>query len=298
LGGKGANVGTLGFQVGPRVNAASRMSGRATSAINFLISEDPSLLAESWTTISSYNDQRKDIEKQMIDIAQQKFIEGAPAIVAYHESFEPGVQGIVASKLVEKFGVPAIMLSDAGDDFIVGSGRAGQFLHLRDALQFVEDQHPGILVSFGGHKAAAGLKFHKKDLKLFNELFLLAVCHQLDGQDTTPYIKTDGALDGYLSLDTHYQIKNLAPFGMGFSTPVFNDRMTVTWARMVGKDPVHLSLMFNGNIKAIQFRAIENSGDPMPVNVGDLVDVVYQTDVNQWNNEESLQLKVKRISQS
>jgi len=293
--GKPAKVGILGFQVGPRINATPRMTGKIDTAIKFLVSEDPDEIRQSYDAMDFYNDQRKDIEKDMLDLARQQYVEGVPHVIAHHESFDPGVQGIVASKLVDEFGVPAIMLSNLNDsDYIVGSGRAGQFLHLRDALQFIDDHCPGLLKSFGGHKAAAGLKFHKDNLLLFKEVFMEAVEQQFKDQDITPFIRTDGALNSNLCLETHYNISRLSPFGMGFSTPIFSDTMKVTEARMVGGNPVHLSMRLDG-IKAIQFYAIDNPEDPMPVKVGDTVDVVYNTDVNEFRGNVELQLMVKRI---
>lgn len=293
--GKTADVGTLGFQIGPRINATSRMTGKIDTAIKFLISEDPDEINESFKAMELYNDQRKTLEKDMLDIARQQYFEGTPCLIAYHESFDPGVQGIVASKLVDEFGVPAIMLANIKDsDYITGSGRAGQFLHIRDALQNVEDQYPGIFKSFGGHRAAAGLTFHKDNLLLFKEVMYEVVEKQLKGQDTTPFLLTDGTLDGQLTIETHHYINRLAPFGMGFPAPVFNESMKVSDARMVGKTPVHLSMRF-GNIKAIHFFAIDDPEESMPVNVGDTVDLVYQTDINEFRGEESLQLIVKKI---
>jgi single-stranded-DNA-specific exonuclease len=196
--------------------------------------------------------------------------------------------------MVEKFGVPSIMLADIEDtDYISGSGRAGQFLHLREALQDVEDRTQGLLISFGGHKAAAGLKFHKGKLKEFKKEFYKSVEDQLKGQDTTPYISTDGSLANSLTLETHYEISNLAPFGMGFPTPSFSDIMEVTNAIMVGKNPVHLSMHLDG-IKAIQFFSIDKPGDPMPVQNGDRVKVVYQIAENVWNGYRNLQILVKK----
>jgi len=296
--GRTANVGTLGFQIGPRINAASRMTGKSDIANQYLISEDPNILESAYNAMDQFNTRRKKIEQDMINIAAQQYNPGDPCIIAYHESFDPGVQGIVASKLVERFGVPAIMLANIPDtDALAGSGRAGQSLHLRDALQAVEHQHPEFFISFGGHKAAAGLKFKAEKLDLFKGLFTKAVEQQLFGQDTTPFIQTDGSLKGFLDLDTHHQIHSLAPFGMGFPTPSFCDTFTVTGAQMVGQTKVHLSLQLD-HIKAIQFFAVESPDDPMPVQVGDEVRVVYQTDSNFWNGQDNLQLVVKKIEKT
>ena len=123
-----------------------------------------------------------------------------------------GIQGVVASKISEKFGIPTIMLADIDNSLVSGSGRAGQFLHLQDALQTFDEIYPDILISYGGHKAAAGVKLHKNNIKTFQNGFYNIVKEQLQGQDITPYIKTDGSLKGQISFGTYNQIEQLSPF--------------------------------------------------------------------------------------
>jgi single-stranded-DNA-specific exonuclease len=122
-----------------------------------------------------------------------------------------------------------------------------------------------------------------------------AVNTQLTDQDTTPYIKTDGSLKGHLNSDTYYQIEALNPFGIGFPSPTFSDVMTATNVRVVGKSPVHLSMKLDG-IKAIQFYALDNPGDPLQINSNDKVKVVYTLSMDEWQGRKSLQLIIKRIS--
>jgi single-stranded-DNA-specific exonuclease len=293
---KEANVGTLGFQLGPRVNAASRMSGVADSAIGFLTSDDHDAVKAYYVTLCDYNDKRKKIEQDMEAVARKQSRKEDPCIIAYDQSFDPGVQGIVAGRLVEKFGKPAVMLADVpGTEFVTGSCRGGQFLHVRDVLQTIADTNEGFFESFGGHAAAAGLKFHQGKVGAFKTEFVKALEAQLADEDTTPFIETDGSLKGILNIATHNSIQDLSPYGMGFATPVFHDTMTVTSARMVGANPVHLKLELDG-IEAIKFYAIQNADDPMPVQHGDRVEVLYQTDLNVWKGQESLQLIVKRLT--
>jgi single-stranded-DNA-specific exonuclease len=290
-----ANVGFLGYQLGPRINASSRMTGEANAAINFLISKNPDEISAAYQKLNHYNDNRRKIEQQMFDTAKEQINKNDNIFIGYDTSYDPGIQGIVASKLTETFNVPAIMLADIGDDLVAGSGRSGKFLHFRDALQSFDDNYPGILVSFGGHKAAAGLKIHKKNIEILQKGLSDTVNTQLAGQDTTPYIKTDGSLKEHLNFDIYYQIEALSPFGMAFPTPIFSDVMNATDVRVVGKNPVHLSMKLDG-IKAIQFFALDNPGDPLEINSNDKVDVIYTLSMDEWRGRKSLQLKVKRIS--
>jgi single-stranded-DNA-specific exonuclease len=295
LDGRKANVGFLGYQLGPRINASSRMTGEANVAINFLISKNPDEISAAYQKLNHYNDNRRKIEKQMFDTAKEQINKNDNIFIGYDESYDPGIQGIVASKLTETFGIPAIMLADLGDDLVAGSGRSGKFLHFRDALQSFDDNYPGILVSFGGHKAAAGLKIHKKNIEILQKGLSDTVNTQLAGQDTTLYIKTDGSLKEHLNFDTYHQIEALNPFGMGFPSPIFSDVMTATDVRVVGKNPVHLSMKLDG-IKAIQFNALNNPGDSLQISSNDKVDVIYTLSVDEWQGRKSLQLIVKKIS--
>jgi len=295
LNGQKANVGFLGFQLGPRINAGSRMTGEANAAIEFLVSKNPDKISAAYRQLDHCNYNRRKIEKRMFDAAKKRVNKENNIFIDYNEGYDPGVQGIVAGKLAEAFGIPAIMLADIGDDLVAGSGRSGQFLHIRDALQSFDDNYPGILVSFGGHRAAAGLKIHKENIEILQKGLSDTVNTQLADQDTTPYIKTDGSLKGHLNFGTYYQVEALNPFGIGFPTPTFNDAMTATNVRVVGKNPVHLSMKLDG-IKAIQFYALDNPGDPLQINSNDKVEVVYTLSMDEWQGRKSLQLIIKRIS--
>ena len=296
LNGQILDTGFLGFQAGPRINAVSRMTGVPSAAMAFLTSEDPAQVEKYFKKMDQCNDIRKGLEQKMFGLALSQCDENAPCAIAFHESFDPGVQGIVASKLSKKTGKPAIMLApvQGNPDLIVGSGRAGQFLHLRDAFQAVEDRNPGFFVKFGGHAAAAGLSIYKDDLDRFKEEFAKAVEDQLDGVDTTPYILVDGSLRDNLSLEAHKKISRLAPFGQGFPAPEFCDTMTVSGPRMIGKNPVHLKMELNG-IEAVMFNAIENPEQPVPVRDGEKIKAVYHTSCNAFGGNESLQLMVQHI---
>ena len=295
LNGQKANVGFLGFQLGPRINAGSRMTGEATAAIDFLVSKNVDKISAAYQQLDHCNYNRRKIEKRMFDTAKQQINKKDHIFIDYNASYDPGVQGIVAGRLAETFGIPAIMLADIGDDLVAGSGRSGQFLHIRDALQSFDDNYPGILVSFGGHRAAVGLKIHKKNIEILQKGLNDNVNIQLADQDTTPYIKTDGSLKGHLNSATYYQIEALNPFGIGFPAPTFSDIMTATNVRIVGKNPVHLSMKLDG-IKAIQFYALDNPKDSLRINSNDKLEVVYTLSMNEWQGRKSLQLIIKRIS--
>jgi single-stranded-DNA-specific exonuclease len=291
---KPAGVGQLGFQIGPRVNASSRMTGRADLAIDFLLSADMDQVCSAYDELETHNKKRQAIEAEMLIEARKRVSGKEPAIVFYSESNHAGIQGIVASKLSEMFGKPAIMFADVADGMVSGSGRAGQFLHLQAALETLDENMPGLLVSFGGHKAAAGLKIHKKNIQRFTNGFYQIVQEQLKGQDTTPYKETDGSLTGFINLDTCYQIEKLQPFGIGFPTPTFCDQMEARYVRVIGKTQTHLSMMLD-RYKAVFFNALETPESPWPFKDGQTVGVLYTVNVNEWQGQRNLQLIVRDV---
>lgn len=312
LNGKDVDTGYLAFQLGPRINASSRMTGEALTALNFLMEHDLDRSAEYYEQLDLLNKNRQKTEREMFEEAKKQINITDPILVYYSKNNHPGIQGIVAGKLAEKFGTPVVMLADIADGIVVGSGRAGQFLHLRDALQTFDNLYPGIFIAYGGHRAAAGFKLKKEDIDLFKKELPGIVTKQLCGQDTTPYLQTDGSLkvgckkflpnsntgnfeNNQINLETYYQIERLKPFGMGFPSPVFHDQMVATDIKTMGKTPVHLSMKLDG-IKAAFFHAIDQPGDPLPVNSGDLVNVVYTLDLNFWQGRENLQLIIKKLS--
>lgn len=292
---KTAGVGDLAFQIGPRINASSRMTGRADSAIDFLISQNPEVVSNAYLFIDEQNQKRQQIENRMFLDVKERITGKESAIVHYSAENHPGIQGIVASKLSEAYGIPTILLADVENGMVAGSGRAGQFLHLRDALQTFDESHPGILTSYGGHKAAAGLKLRKDHVALFQKDFCEVVEKQLNGRDITPYQSTDGSLNGFINLDTYYQIERLKPFGMGFPTPLFYDEMTATKIRVIGKTRDHLSMMLDHH-KAVYFRALETPDAPWPVDEEETVGVLYTLNLNEWMGQKSIQLIVREIT--
>jgi single-stranded-DNA-specific exonuclease len=225
--------------------------------------------------------------------ARKQVSEKDPAIIYYSESNHAGIQGIVASKLSEIFGKPAIMLADVENGMVAGSGRAGQFLHLQAALETLNEDMPDLFISFGGHKAAAGLKIHKKDVQRFTNGFHEVVREQLKGQDTTPYKETDGSLDGFIDLDTCYQIENYSLLASGFRRPLSMMRWR-PGIRVIGKTRTHLSMMLDGH-KAVYFNALETPESPWPVSDGQTVGVVYTLNLNEWQGRRSVQLFVRDV---
>jgi len=291
----------LAFQIGPRINARSRMAD-PYAALHFLLASDHENALHYLKQLDSDNQDRKFIERDMTETAKQRAAslveQGFSSLVIYLPEGHPGVQGIVASRLVEAFGRPAIVLCDSHEPTqLTGSARGIAELHLRDALQGIVDVRPELLVKFGGHKHAAGLAIERTLLNDFQTAFEQAVCAQLGDQMLAPIIWTDGTLPAEsFSLDTLAELDRLQPFGREFEAPIFEGHFEVAGVRAVGAEPIHLSLQlraFDAVLSAIWFRALEAAGDPLPLAPGDTVHCAYQLNGNTFRGKTTLQLIVR-----
>lgn len=293
---------TLGFQLGPRINARSRMAD-PYAALHFLLAEQIEAASYQLQLLDSDNQDRRFVEKEMVEsamqAAEQQVAAGLQSLVAYVSDGHSGVQGIVASRLVERYGRPTVVLTPAADDRqLSASARSVPGIHIRDALQRVDDYHPGLLVRFGGHQGAAGLTLWKDKLVTFQQAFERAIGVQLGERRLSPCIYTDGELEaGLLNLETLNLIKTLEPFGREFDTPLFAGVFRVDSLRVVGADPVHLLLQLSvegdGQMhKGIWFRALPHAGASLPFQAGDLVHFTYQLEENIFRDRRSLQLNI------
>jgi len=293
---------TLGFQLGPRINASSRMAD-PYEALHYLLAKHPETAAQHLELLDSDNQQRRKVEKEMVNAAlqgaEEQVAAGMQSLVAYLEEGHSGVQGIVASRLVEKHGRPTVVLTPANDSrHLAASARSVPGISIHAALQRVDELNPGMLVKFGGHHAAAGLTLWRERLVGFQQAFERAIVYQLGDRKLSPYLLTDGELDPEMvSLEAFNLLKKLEPYGREFETPLFDGIFQVEGIRAVGADPVHLQLDLTlanetNLIKAIWFRALPYAGAALPFQEGDQVRLAYRLDENLYKGRASLQLMV------
>ncbi|WP_445003842.1 single-stranded-DNA-specific exonuclease RecJ [Halomonas mongoliensis] len=291
---------TLGFQMGPRINARSRLDD-PYAALHFMLAADDATAARHLETLDQDNQSRKAIEADMAEearaLAVPSLAADAPAIVVFLESGHPGVQGIVASRLVQAYGRPALVLTPASaPGMLTGSGRSIEGLHLRDALQRTFELAPEALPRFGGHRGAAGVGVPVDRLDAFKAAFLQAVGEQLGGAELYPKILTDGDLaPEALSLETLASLEALGPYGREFEAPLFQGEFLIERLRPVGADGTHLMLELSlGAVshRAIWFRAL-TPGEVPAFGVGDRLRCAFKLNRNRWRGRESLQLMVE-----
>ena len=294
------NAEDLAFRVAPMLNAASRVAD-VDDGLSFLLATDRGQAVRWMERLTSANQERKAIERDMTEIAlalvAPQIAAGRLGALAFHPDFHPGVVGICASRIKERTGRPAGVFAPKASDsaLLTGSFRTIDYapFHVRDALQWIADHHPGILLRFGGHAGAAGATLARERLPDFERAWEAAVGQQIT--EAHPVILTDGALRGAeIDLALFATIEGLAPFGKGFERPVFELEARVEAATPRG-DGTHLKLRLeaDGNrLEAIWFRARPSPDVDLPVAPGDAARFAVTLGLNRWNGSETLQLIV------
>ncbi|MFK5985701.1 MAG: single-stranded-DNA-specific exonuclease RecJ [Pseudomonadota bacterium] len=298
----------LGFQMGPRINARSRMSD-PFQALFFVTAERDQQAQQTLATLDEDNKLRKATEKEMLfkakTLARQHIKQYHYSMVVFDPDFHAGVQGIVASRLVDQYGRPTVVFSvSANPDIITASARTVSAVHIRDILQQISSLKPELLISFGGHKGAAGLKIKKTQLDEFKTLFEQQIQQQMHSdkkereQALQPILLIDGALTAQqLCYQSVVQLEQLQPYGREFEKPSFKNQFIVQFIRHLGKDGEHLSLLLvheNQVIRSIWFNALEKDEFPEFVE-GDTVEVVYQLMKDDYRGEGNFQLNIRYI---
>ena len=295
------NAEYLGFQVATRINAASRVSDVAT-ALDFLTSEtlDEALL--NLTQLDENNTERRAQQQTMLEEAQ------ATAKSLYHPQKyslavplqgNAGIQGIIATRIGEHFGLPCVAMTDLKDGNLAGSGRAiVPNLDLREAFQWMSEQAPELFISMGGHKGAAGCMIPLDKYELFSELFEAAVKNQLGDEPPVPIVETDGELaDEMLVPELIPHLSALEPFGREWPQPVFSGNFEIIQIREVGQTKTHLSCKLrtiSGKIvQAIYFNAKQSASEPTRFQVGNWVHGVYQPSLNHYAGRTNVQLRLQ-----
>jgi single-stranded-DNA-specific exonuclease len=290
------NTGQVVFVLAPRINAAGRL-GAASRAVELLTCTEEATAQELALVLEEENQNRRKIDEEMFTRAQQLVeqyldLENDAAIVLHQETWHPGVIGIVASRLVEKYYRPTVMLTTV-DGVVKGSARSVAGFDIYQALKKVEDK----LLQFGGHRYAAGLAVEAERLDEFREAFNAVVKELLPDELRTPEIHIDIPLDlKEITPKFIRLLKQFAPFGPQNMRPVFLTHAVevVGSGRIVGKDHLRFKVRQDGIVlDAIGF----NLGRFLPQLAPGRKDLqlVYSVEESEWNGETFPQLKVKDL---
>ena len=293
-----ATASDLGFIVGPRLNAAGRLDDMSIG-IECLLAESSASARGFAEKLHQLNRERRDIEQSMQQdaLAQLESIDlesdaSLFAMTLYDPAWHQGVIGILASRIRERVHRPTLVFADAGEGMLKGSGRSIAGLHLRDVLDQVATQHPGLLTKFGGHAMAAGLSLARDDLDRFKQALNDAVAEALGHITPERTEESDGALaPGDFGLLLAEQLASGGPWGQHFPEPLFDGRFSVLSHRIVGEKHLKLTLDADGTeIEGIAFNIDVPEWLAAPL---DAFHALYRLDVNEYRGERRPQLVIE-----
>lgn len=288
-------ISDLVFVFAPRINAAGRIE-HGKAAVTLLTTNDYEQALQRAEGLNEVNRTRRDLDKQITEEAltllrNDATIEHKKSTVVYSEDWHKGVVGIVASRLIENYYRPTIVLTRS-NGVVTGSARSVSDFDVYEAIEACSD----LLIQFGGHAFAAGLTLAPENVTAFREKFEAVVAARIKPHQQVPEIRVDAriavsAIDGkFFSV-----LQQMAPFGPGNMNPVFcTDNLTDRgWAKVVGDDHLKCDLTDGSSpghfISAIGFR----QGHHLPKLLRkEPVSVCYTLERNDWNGKSSVQMKV------
>ena len=279
----------LGFLLGPRLNAAGRLTDM-TLGIECLITDAPGRALELAHELDRLNRERRSIEAGMQDGALENVadlqVDGRYSLCLYQQDWHQGVVGILASRLKDRFHRPTIAFARGGDLLLKGSGRSIAGLHLRDALDLVAKRRPGLILRFGGHAAAAGLTIHEHALEDFVLAFESVCRERLGPTELARVIQTDGLLDPHeLAIESALMLEQEV-WGQGFAPPLFEGEFSLCEQRILADKHSRLVLEYAGRrVEGIWFGRTE----ALPPRLR----AVYRLGVDEYRGARRLQLTIE-----
>jgi single-stranded-DNA-specific exonuclease len=288
----------LGFVVGPRLNAAGRLEDMAIG-IKCLLADTLGEARSLAQALDQLNRTRRELEADMVGDAELLLATDAAddsrvGLCVYHESFHQGVVGIVAGRLRERFNKPAIVFADAGSiaaDELKGSARSIDGLHIRDVLDQIATQHPGLLLKFGGHAMAAGMSIKRVHFERFGVIFDKVVRTHVSDAMLEAELGSDGALrEEDINLSLVHALNDGGPWGSAFPEPLFDGEFEVVSQRVVGQTHLKLVLKYGARVvDAIAFRQ-----PPLPSGT-ERVEVAFKLQENDYGQVPTVQLVVEYL---
>ena len=295
---KNLSISDLVFLVGPRINAAGRIES-AKNSVKLLIAETYEEATALAVTINDFNTERKDLDAnttqealEMIQASDELL--NSKSTVIYQNNWHKGVIGIVASRLIESYYRPTVVLTKS-NGLITGSARSVKDFDVYDAVDHCSD----LLEHFGGHKYAAGLSLKPENLEAFRSKFENYVSCTIQKEMLTPEVEVDAKISmNDISKKFFRILKQFAPFGPGNMSPVFKTENVIDTGsgRIVGKNHLKLEVVQQDirgyPISAIAFQQSENLENIVrnkPFNI------CYHIEENEWNGVVNLQLNIKDI---
>ena len=284
---------TLVFKLSPKVNAAGRMR-HATLALELLMCEKLEHTVNLSEQINSINIERQEEDKKTTEEAliqiKHKEEESFSSTLVHNDNWHPGIIGIVASRLIEKYYRPTIVLTKKGQ-YYIGSARSINGFDIYKALKKCSN----LLEQFGGHKYAAGLKLHESKLKLFRSEFEKFSNKNISEKQKIKTLIYDLEIPlTDLNLKFFNIIKQMGPFGPKNLKPIFCTRDCLISERTccVGKESQHLQIFIKAEGKTFKGIAFNKGEELNKIKESETVDILYSIEKNSWNGNEELQLMI------
>jgi len=299
----------LGFVVGPRLNAAGRLTDMSVG-IECLLADDSAEAARFAGQLAALNAERREIEQRMqleaVDIAATLRFSVAGdeslGLCLFDETWHQGVVGLVAGRIKDRLHRPVIAFARAENGGLRGSARSVPGIHIRDALDSIATRHPGLIDKFGGHAMAAGMSLAEEALDRFRTAFAEEIAARADVESLRGVIHSDGELTGTeLCVDTARVLRVAGPWGQGFPEPVFDGEFGVLDARIVGGRHLKLSVREGGAaqcgppIDAIAFGYIGSVAEDPQLRAGMRAHLAYRLEVNEYRGLGRVQLNCQHL---
>ncbi|MCU4676138.1 single-stranded-DNA-specific exonuclease RecJ [Catenovulum sp. 2E275] len=287
----------FGFAVGPRLNAAGRLDDMSLG-ISCLLAPDYTHALHLASRLDELNKERRAIEASMQVEAMQTMdtihLDDIPAgICLFQDDWHQGVIGILAGRIKERFHRPVVIFAEDNDNILKGSCRSIPGFHIRDALEALESQHPGLIIKFGGHAMAAGLSINKADYNDFKQAFEKVVNSLIQPHLLTNSILSDGELSvDELTVDVADLLKKAMPWGQCFEAPVFDDIFMVAQEKVLHDKHLKFVLIHKSGLAV---DAIWFNYNPKFWTVGKNTQIhaAFQLDVNHFRGKSQVQLMLQ-----
>lgn len=288
----------LAFTIGPRINAVGRLDD-AMVGVKFLLSETDSE-ARYWAEeLNRANILRREIEAELKEeamiVGEVQAEDGRAVLQVCLTDGHAGVHGIVASRLVEAFGRPAVCFSEKMGEpgYLTGSARGVEGMHIRDAMQAVQDLCPDMPMKFGGHEGAGGLTIREENFLEFEKAFEEVVAGQLQGRILEPLLITDGVIEtNLINEEMISALQIMEPYGREFEAALLVGRFKVVSAKPIGNGThwkFTLAGVEGGLFDAVWFSA----GEQCPLSKEGFSMIAFNPELNWWNGRAKIQLMIR-----
>jgi len=289
-----ADTFTIGFQIGPKINAAGRLEA-ADRALELLLTTDEDEATQLANELDEINKRRQELTEKAVTEAAEKITGDEKIIILESTDWHQGIIGLIAARICERFSRPTLIFSiDEEKNIYKASGRSPAFFDITKAIM----NTPELVINGGGHVQACGCSIAGENYEKFKHTLLEYCENSIETEDLTPelYIDTH-LLPEQINLSTFDDLSKLAPFGQAFPEPVFvTKNVAISRFRQVGFNGKHLQISLEKSRKIYKGIAFNMGHLANEISIGRRIDVAYTLSKNAWNGSESVQLMIKDIN--